>query len=100
VEPEPGDIPEPWNRPTAQVLALSNHVAVALKRNQQNRDKMVGMYAYFITSLTLMDNYPKKWAKNRFYITAEEFNNWKRSKPFTYTEMLILLEENLKRPPD
>ena len=51
-------------------------------------------------TLPLVENYLNKAAKNRFNITAEEFNNWKRSEPFTYTEMLILLEEDLKRSPD
>jgi len=36
---------------STQALALANHVAVALKKNPQTRDKMVGMYAYFISSL-------------------------------------------------
>jgi len=51
-------------------------------------------------TLPLVENYLKKAAKNRFNIAAEEFNNWKRSEPFTYTEMLILLDEDLKRSPD
>jgi len=34
-------------------------------------------------TLPLVENYLKKAAKNKFNITAEEFNNWKRSEPFT-----------------
>lgn len=51
-------------------------------------------------TLPLLDNYLIKAAKKRFTITAEEFNSWKRSEPFTYTEMMIFLAADLKRSPD
>ncbi len=55
---------------TDAALSLANHVADALKQNPETQDKMVAMYAYFITAQP-----PSIQARNNVMIlVATRFN--------------------------